>query len=469
MTPRDPNRYQIEEPPSQDWFGGLTRIRTSFGRFSWDISGIILIALALMLLLALTGLTDGRLLSFLSNRLRIWFGWGSYLFVIATALGGLFLMRRPKESISLRWGRVIAIEFAAFFLLAFLSIIGEPVGNAFGNPSNTLERAEAGLDGGLIGWGLANLLGRFISPFLAGLVVIIGLIITVIIAFGLLSRIETWLYRMAGEEIPSHLDQNEIPQAIIATTVVSTPPEAEPQSSVKPSVKKNVLLEKKFRKAFKVSDSQDEKPAAPLPRGERLPPLNLLLSDQSVRPDEKTINQTAGMIEKTLSEFGIPAQVVGFRVGPTVTQFAVQPGFIKKPGSNEDDPQLMKVRVAQIAALQRDLALSLSAERLRIEAPVPGKPYVGIEVPNSRTSVVRLRPILESEAFNKIGKPLAMALGRDVSGQPVIADLARMPHLLIAGATGSGKSVCITSIAACLTMNNAPEDLRIVMIQKWLN
>ena len=120
--------------------------------------------------------------------------------------------------------------------------------------------------------------------------------------------------------------------------------------------------------------------------------------------------------------------------------------------------------MAQIASLQKDLALALSAERLRIEAPVPGKPYVGIEVPNSHTSVVRMRSILETDAFHKIGTPLAMALGRDVSGQPVVADLARMPHLLIAGATGSGKSVCITAIAACLAMNNPPEDLRMVMI-----
>jgi DNA segregation ATPase FtsK/SpoIIIE, S-DNA-T family len=464
MPQKMSNRYRIDEPPDRDWFGWLSRIKSSFGRFSWDIGGIILIALALMLLLALTGLTNGRLLSFLSNELQIWFGWGSYLLVIATALGGLFLMRRPKESISLRWGRVIAIEFAAFFLLAFLSVIGEHIGNLFGNPLNSLERAEAGMDGGLIGWGLANLLGRYISPFLTGLIVIIGLFLSVIFAFGLLPKIEFWLYRMAGEEIPSHLHPIEPSQSSISEPVIPPTPEPVPPTSVKPAPKKNVPLEKKFRKAFKVPESQDEKPAAPLPRGERLPPLNLLLSDQSVRPDEKTINQTAGMIEKTLSEFGIPAQVVGFRVGPTVTQFAVQPGFIKKPGSNEDDPQMMKVRVAQIAALQRDLALSLSAERLRIEAPVPGKPYVGVEVPNSRTSVVRLRPILESDAFNKFGKPLAMALGRDVSGQPVLADLARMPHLLIAGATGSGKSVCITSIAACLTMNNAPEDLRIVMI-----
>jgi S-DNA-T family DNA segregation ATPase FtsK/SpoIIIE len=223
-------------------------------------------------------------------------------------------------------------------------------------------------------------------------------------------------------------------------------------------------LPPEFRTSFRHQDEKDEKPDKPQPRGERLPPLNLFSGEQSSRPDERTINQTAGLIMKTLSEFGIPAQVIGYRVGPAVTQFAVQPGFIKKPGSNEDEAQQMKVRVAQIASLQKDLTLALSAERLRIEAPVPGKPYVGIEVPNSRTSVVRLRPILETESFYKVNSPLTIALGRDVSGQPLVADLSRMPHLLIAGSTGSGKSVCITSIAACLAMNNAPEDLRLVLI-----
>jgi DNA segregation ATPase FtsK/SpoIIIE, S-DNA-T family len=458
------NRYPVEEPPEKDWFGWVSRIRTSFGRFSWDIGGIILIALSLLLFLALAGLTRGRLITYFSNELRLWFGWGSYLFVVVTALGGLLLMRRPKESFSMRWGRVIAAEFAAFFFLALLSVLGEPFGNLIGNPQSSLERAEAGMDGGLIGWGLANFLGRFASPFLAGLLILIGLAVSLVFAFGLVSRIEAWLYHMAGEDVPAPVVEFQSFQNDSPRSVEPVEPAASVPAVAKAAVRKPPPLEKKFRKSFKVPETQDEKPAAPLPRGERLPPLNLLLSDQSTRPDEKTINQTAGMIEKTLSEFGIPAQVVGFRVGPTVTQFAVQPGFIKKPGSNEDDPQLMKVRVAQIAALQRDLALTLAAERLRIEAPVPGKPYVGIEVPNSRTSVVRLRPILESEVFNKVGKPLTLALGRDVSGQPVIADLSRMPHLLIAGATGSGKSVCITSIAACLAMNNAPEDLRFVMI-----
>ncbi|MCX6067851.1 MAG: DNA translocase FtsK, partial [Chloroflexi bacterium] len=108
--------------------------------------------------------------------------------------------------------------------------------------------------------------------------------------------------------------------------------------------------------------------------------------------------------------------------------------------------------------------LALSAERLRIEAPVPGRSYVGIEVPNAHSALVRLRPILESEAFSKVSAPLAIALGRDVSGQPLIADLSRMPHMLVAGQTGSGKSVYIAALAACLAMNNAPEELRLVMI-----
>ncbi|RMF47390.1 MAG: DNA translocase FtsK, partial [Anaerolineae bacterium] len=130
----------------------------------------------------------------------------------------------------------------------------------------------------------------------------------------------------------------------------------------------------------------------------------------------------------------------------------------------EEDAERQKVRVAQIVSLRRDLALALSAERLRIQAPVPGRPYVGIEVPNARMQVVRLRPLLESEAFYALKSPLGMALGRDVSGRPLVADLGKMPHLLIAGTTGSGKSVCISAIATCLAMNNHPRDLRLVMI-----
>jgi S-DNA-T family DNA segregation ATPase FtsK/SpoIIIE len=154
--------------------------------------------------------------------------------------------------------------------------------------------------------------------------------------------------------------------------------------------------------------------------------------------------------------------VIGYRIGPTVTQFAVEPGYVEKTNSDGEVIQ-QKIKVSQIQNLSKDLALALSAERLRIEAPVASQSYVGIEVPNQYNTIVRLRSILESEVFQKLNSPLALALGRDVSGQPVVADLIKMPHLLIAGTTNSGKSVCITSIALCLVMNNSPEDLKLIM------
>ena len=191
----------------------------------------------------------------------------------------------------------------------------------------------------------------------------------------------------------------------------------------------------------------------------------MLAGEPEYQSDEQRISLTAGLIEKTLAEFGIPAKVVGYQVGPTVTQFAVEPGFVEKakPDSARDTNR-QKVRVSQISALSRDLALALSAERLRIEAPVPGRSYVGIEVPNPHSFTVRLRPLLETNAFYQLSSPLAMGLGRAVSGQPVVADLARLPHLLIAGATGSGKTVCTTALITCLAMNNSPEELRLVLI-----
>jgi S-DNA-T family DNA segregation ATPase FtsK/SpoIIIE len=146
-----------------------------------------------------------------------------------------------------------------------------------------------------------------------------------------------------------------------------------------------------------------------------------------------------------------------------VTQYQVEPGFVEKAGPDGVVRQ-HKVRVSQISALADDLALALSASTLRIEAPVPGQSYMGVEVPNRRTSTVSLRPVMESESFQRLNSPLAIALGRDVSGAAVAADLAAMPHLLIAGTTGSGKTVCLTAVITCLAANNTPDDLRLVMI-----
>jgi S-DNA-T family DNA segregation ATPase FtsK/SpoIIIE len=430
----------------------MQRAQDHFGRFSFDIWGVLLFAFALMTLLALLGLTGGSLLTPWSLTLWRWMGYGSLFVVIGAGLGGLMLLRKRAQSDEkVRWGKVIALEFGSFFALILFAILG----------GTSIERAESGLDGGYIGWALAQLLGRILPGDLwRNILVVIGLLIFIVIGFDLMPKLENFLLRVAGDlPAPAKTNlQNPAETAIhpLVEPVVQNPP-AQPKKIAQ-------ALPPEFRKNFKVPEAADEKPAAPQPRSESLPPFSMLMGELSTRPDERHINTTAGLIEKTLSEFGIPARVVGFRIGPTVTQFAVQPGFIKKPGSNEPDAQQMKVRVAQIASLQKDLALALSAQRLRIEAPVPGRSYVGIEVPNQHSSLVRLRPLLETEAFSKITAPLALALGRDVSGQPLVADLGRMPHMLVAGQTGSGKSVCIAAIAACLAMNNTPEDMRLVMI-----
>ena len=424
------------------------RMPTGFQRFTWDIGGVACLAFAVMTLLGLLNLTGGVLLTWWAGVLRHWFGWGGFLIpLVAGLLGGWLLSRRTNLSTQVPWGRVLILEVAAFAGLALLTLLG----------GFSVQRAEAGLDGGLVGWGLVDLLSVVIrSTWVLGIVLGLVFILAVVTGLGLTHL----MARLYGRDVVGY---SSVPtptrDAEIEPGQVNTPVAVIPADS---SNRKVPQLPSEFRKKFKIQVDK-ERPAKPPVRDERLPVLELLVNEQAVQADERNINLTAGLIEKTLSEFSIPAKVIGFRIGPTVTQFAVEPGFVEKP-SNEDEVIRQKVRVAQIASLSRDLALALSASSLRIEAPVPGRPYVGIEVPNARSTIVRLRPILETEAFYKFGSPLTIALGRDVSGQAVVADLASMPHLLIAGTTGSGKSVCIAALTACLVMNNTPQDLRLVMI-----
>jgi DNA segregation ATPase FtsK/SpoIIIE, S-DNA-T family len=451
MPRRSPPKEE-QAAPRRDFLDWLQSTQTHFGRYASDIGGVLLLTLAVLTLLGLLEVTDGALINLWVFSLQRWLGFGSSFVILTLALGGIMLLRKRKHpEARLRWGRVILLEIAAFFGLALFAMFG----------GYDIQRAGQGLDGGYVGWALAELLAMLFGDLiLRDIVIVLGFLVSAFLGLGLLGPLENFLWKISGE-LPSSPPDDF--QAIPGPDSAEAP-EADSPRPAPPPKKPAAPLPAQFRKNFKVPESQDEKPVDPLPRSEDLPPLNLLFGEQSARPDERHINQTAGLIEKTLDEFGIPARVIGFRIGPTITQFAVQPGFIKKPGSSEDDPHLLKVRVAQIAALQKDLALALSAQRLRIEAPVPGKSYVGIEVPNMRSSTVRLRSILESDPFSRLNVPLALALGRDVSGQPLVADLGRMPHLLIAGATGAGKSVCVTALAACLAMNNSPDELRIVMI-----
>jgi len=179
------------------------------------------------------------------------------------------------------------------------------------------------------------------------------------------------------------------------------------------------------------------------------PPLTLFqLVD--MKPQAGNIQKRMETIQKTLRDFGMEVTMTDVNVGPTVTQYTLRPAD--------------GVKLNQITARQDDLALALAAQSLRVEAPIPGKGAVGIELPNDKKAAVGLREILESKEFRAAGSKLALALGRDAAGDPAIADLARMPHALIAGATGSGKSVCINSIIVTLLTNNSPDELRLILV-----
>src|SRR5437773_2619564 len=161
------------------------------------------------------------------------------------------------------------------------------------------------------------------------------------------------------------------------------------------------------------------------------------------------IKRNVKIIESTLTTFGVECKVVGVNPGPAVTQYELQPG----PG----------VQVKRITALQYDLSLALAAAPLRIEAPIPGKSAVGIEVPNKSASLVTIREVIETAAFREGTNKLALGLGNDVSGQSIVADLTRMPHLLIAGATGQGKSACINALITSLLFQVTPEHMRLLL------
>lgn len=443
--------------PETSYMDAVVKLAARFQRYAWDVGGVILLALSLMTLLALPKLrilNMGSTLGWWAGILRTWFGYGS-VFVVAllAVLGVMMLKKKAGVPFQVNWRQIYALEAAGFSGLMLFALAG----------GISLDRAEFGLDGGRIGWGLTELLRMGLgaiglqSLFWTHLIVDAVFLAGIIIGSGLANPLMNWAQKASRSE-------TGLPAGMENSPTVSVAPfgEVDFMPAPSPQKRKTQILPAEFRKKFRVK-SEEEKAGPPPTRDDRLPQLDMLVSEASSRPDERNINLTAGLIEKTLSEFGIPAKVVGFKVGPTVTQFAIEPGFLDKNGV-ETDANRQKVRVAQISALSRDLALALSAERLRIEAPVPGRPYVGIEVPNIRSAVVRLRPILETEAFYKVGSPLTIALGRDVSGQPVVADLAKMPHMLVAGTTGSGKSVCIAAITTCLVMNNSPEDLRLVMI-----
>ena len=182
------------------------------------------------------------------------------------------------------------------------------------------------------------------------------------------------------------------------------------------------------------------------------PPVEILgeVEKPSLKGGTQSLKNTAARLQKTLYSFGVSAKVENVTVGPAITRYELKPAE--------------GVRVSKIANLADDIALNLAAETIRIEAPIPGKQAVGIEVPNKEKEMVGLREVIESEDFKTTKSKLSVALGKDVAGSPVIANIAKMPHVLIAGSTGSGKSVCINTIITSIVYNAKPSEVKLVMV-----
>lgn len=256
---------------------------------------------------------------------------------------------------------------------------------------------------------------------------------------------ETKVYRAEEEAFePSSPHQHAAPVAVAMGTAQQTPQGEEIIEGAVALPVKGYTVDRPEEEGIEV---KTEKPAIPY----KLPPINLLSRPAGgARGGENDHKANARKLEATLESFGVRAKVLEVVRGPAVTRYEIQPDI--------------GVKVSRIVSLTDDIALALAAKDIRMEAPIPGKAAIGIEVPNTEVSVVTMREVMETTAFTESEAKLTIALGRDISGQPIVGNLAKMPHLLVAGATGSGKSVCINGIIISILYKAKPDEVKFLMI-----
>ncbi|MBN1658905.1 MAG: DNA translocase FtsK [Anaerolineae bacterium] len=407
-----------------------------------------MLIVATISILGFLRVSSGALLTWWADTLLRAFGWGAYPIAAGLVLAGVWLLWPALgQYVRITPAVVVGIEV---LLVTLLTATHAPLVTRDGADAAFLA-ADAGKGGGYIGWALALILVEELGVLVAGVVMVglfvLALYLLVSPAWGVMydwahdqarrivALANRWWTRRQGQPVP--------------------PPVAEPrwweQEPGPGEAKKKARPKPRPKKSRAV------------PADGSLPTLDLLDASSPAAYGDQDIRRKVRTIEDTLASFGVPVKVVEVNQGPTVTQFGLEPGYVEKRSSGGDVRQ-QRVRVARIASLVNDLALALAAAPLRIETPVPGRPVVGLEVPNEQIALVSLRGVLESPDFRAIDSRLAIALGEGVSGQAAAVDLALMPHLLIAGATGSGKSVCINAVICSLLMNNMPADLNLLLI-----
>lgn len=386
-----------------------------------EIVAIILAALAILLLFAAFSF-GGTLVTGMFHGLRLAFGYGAYILPVLFALLAYMLFRSEVYEVT-----ATTYVGAAGFLVSLSALLHIGIGSAQAQAS-----AQSGLGGGYLGYGISRLLLNVLNVVASSVILLALLAIFLIITVNLrLSDlfspfVALFSRKGTGEDIKI----NE--------------PGSEAASNVLP-------IRGPLQLGGRAKDNKEPETALVAANDPNwtLPGLDLLKGG-TTKPDAGNVKENAETIKHTLSSFGIEVAMGEVNVGPTVAQYTLKPSG--------------GVKLSKITELSHNLALALAAPSLRVEAPIPGKSAVGIEVPNRGMATVRLRDTLADPVMTDAESPLDFVLGRDVSGQVVNADLTRMPHLLIAGATGSGKSVMINVLLTSLLYRNSPSNLKLILV-----
>jgi S-DNA-T family DNA segregation ATPase FtsK/SpoIIIE len=415
---------------------------------------ILILAFGAISLLSLFGLAEG-LGSYLEKGIIFLFGWGKWLFPFSLLTIGFLMYNRGKD-----WVRGANYLGLFIFVVFFSALLHTFIGQ-----NDWQAAAESGLGGGYLGYGLLATLCK-VMGFWASLIVIVCLLfISLMLLFdatlkSIIGR-DSWFAKMLypinfifnkifghGEEAAVEVEQefDEVEPEIRVD-------EAGETAGLAAAVSEAGFHKHKIRAIAIGEDGEKEDEGIK----EKWRPTHIkidlpldLLNGRAGRPTAGDIKNNMQIIQRTLENFGIPVEMGEVNVGPTVTQYTLKPAE--------------GIKLTRITALNNDLALSLAAHPIRIEAPIPGRSLVGVEVPNQIKAIVGLKEVLTGAAFRNRKSHTMIALGKDVAGQVWLDDLAKMPHLLVAGATNSGKSVCLNSIIVSLLYQNSPDDLRFVLV-----
>jgi len=418
---------------------------------------IFLFALAILFVLGFLSnakiVEAGILGKFLDSVASWMFGIGKYASPVILIIAGVILLFRKETSFYV--SKILGITAAFVSMLGLVHILSYKSGEM-------LAIAEKGQGGGFVGYALAFPFQKLTGTAGGTVILIAVFLIGIIIAFNfsLVKFIEKIINGKKNETDKEDEYEKDVAGDIISVDSVDEKANEKEKRDKKEDVEKTEFVKDPNEEDIRM-ENIIKKAAAWMPGGKNkkknddqdleweLPPVSLL-DDTIEKSQAGDVDKNAKIIQDTLRNFGIEVELGEVTTGPTVTQYSFRPA--------------VGVKLSRITTLSSDLALRLAARQVRIEAPIPGRSLVGIEVPNKKTAKIRLPELLQALEFENRESNLLLALGKDVSGGYIFGDLKKMPHLLIAGSTGSGKSVCINTILLSLLYQNSPQDLKLILV-----